>query len=49
MKLHILNLNYQEINKLCWNLSFNQKYYQKIIKDIKKNRDKLKLNKKTLL
>ena len=35
-----------EINKLCWNLSFNQKYYQKIIKDIKKNRDKLKLNKK---
>ena len=35
-----------EINKLCWNLSFNQKYYKKIIKDIKKNRDKLKLNKK---
>ena len=37
-----------EINRLCWELSFNKKFLKKIINDIKENREKLNITKTNL-
>jgi hypothetical protein len=37
-----------EINRLCWELSFNKKFLKKIINEIKENREKLNITKTNL-